>query len=260
VIQGAQIISQPVGDTLCDGTITSLQVVVDSPNLYIFKWYQDNNLLVNNTTHLFGVNTPTLQFIPISTQQSGMQYTCEILNEQCNVGIFTAPASFIVDSFPIVHLSGLNDFYCVYHPSSTLVGTPEGGVFSGNGVTGNQFSPAQAGIGLWPIIYTFSNNNQCIATDTFWVEVEGCDGVNEYKTDDFEIFPNPSTGIFHIKSTIQTEMSIEVYSVLGQKLTSFEKNLNKVFTLDISTYPSGVYLIKITQNEISHFSKVLLKK
>ena len=55
VIQGPQIISQPTGDTLCDGTITSLQVVVDSPNLYTYRWYQNDNMLVNNTTHLIGV-------------------------------------------------------------------------------------------------------------------------------------------------------------------------------------------------------------
>lgn len=336
VIQGAQILSQPIGDTLCNESITSLQVVVDSPNLYTFRWYQNDIMLVNNTTHLTGVNTPTLQFIPISTQQSGVQYKCEILNAQCNVGIYTTPASFLVnplptvswdtatyhicensspitlsgaypiggiysglpvvngvfppaglapytydifytytevatgcsnsvfrlfkvDSVPIVHLSGLNDFYCVYHPSSTLIGTPEGGVFSGNGVTGNQFSPALSGIGNWPIVYTFSDNNQCIATDTVWVDVEGCDAVTDYVQDGIEIFPNPSTGIFHLKIEVPTEVTIEVFSVLGQKLTTFQFNKEGTISFNLSHLDRGVYLIKMSQNGKSQYAKVILQ-
>lgn len=50
-------------------------------------------------------------------------------------------------------------------PSSpiTLSATPSGGVFSGSGVVGNQFSPAVAGAGSHPITYTLTGSSSCLS-------------------------------------------------------------------------------------------------
>jgi hypothetical protein len=50
----------------------------------------------------------------------------------------------------------------------SLSGTPEGGVFSGPGVSGNQFDPANAGLGRKTISYSFTNGSGCsdIATQS----------------------------------------------------------------------------------------------
>ncbi|GAB3901661.1 gliding motility-associated C-terminal domain-containing protein [Spirosoma agri] len=42
-----------------------------------------------------------------------------------------------------------------------LTGTPAGGVFSGNGVSGEQFSPALSGLGSHEIVYTFTGTSTC---------------------------------------------------------------------------------------------------
>lgn len=60
------------------------------------------------------------------------------------------------------------------------------------------------------------------------------------------IFPNPSSGIFTIRGEIPVfSVSIKVFNALGQELSpplAFGKD---VITLDISTYPPGVYLLKL---------------
>lgn len=46
--------------------------------------------------------------------------------------------------------------FCVSAPCVTLVGSPAGGVWSGNGVSGNQFCPPVAGVGASNVTYTYS--------------------------------------------------------------------------------------------------------
>ncbi len=57
-------------------------------------------------------------------------------------------------------------------PPVTLIATPVGGTFSGNGVTGNIFSPARAGLGTHVIQYqTLPDHFGCIGTDTIQITV-----------------------------------------------------------------------------------------
>jgi gliding motility-associated-like protein len=70
----------------------------------------------------------------------------------------------IVNPLPTVSFSGLDAEYCVNEPSVTLTGSPLGGFFTGDGINGNDFSPATAGAGTHLIYYTYTDNNGC--TDT----------------------------------------------------------------------------------------------
>src|SRR5690554_4072024 len=53
--------------------------------------------------------------------------------------------SVTVNATPTTSFSGLNPAYCADASSTTLVGSPSGGTFSGPGVTGNTFDPNNAG-------------------------------------------------------------------------------------------------------------------
>lgn len=60
---------------------------------------------------------------------------------------------------------------CVGASSVTLTGNPAGGTFSGNGMTGDVFDPAAAGIGTHTITYTFTDGNGCTGSSTVDIEV-----------------------------------------------------------------------------------------
>lgn len=68
--------------------------------------------------------------------------------------------------------TGLPDTLCANASPVTLVPSPVGGTFSGIGVTGNQFDPLAAGMGLHFVLYTYSNANACQSQDsqTVWVD------------------------------------------------------------------------------------------
>ncbi len=72
-----------------------------------------------------------------------------------------------VNDMPIVTISTtLNSSYCVNDQAVTLSATPSGGTFTGDGVSGNVFTPANAGTGPVTIIYTYTNAGSCTSSDT----------------------------------------------------------------------------------------------
>jgi len=82
-------------------------------------------------------------------------------------GCYSPPDTIIVNVIqpPTVSFTGLSASYCQNSPAVLLVGSPTSGTFSGNGIFGNGFSPAIAGIGTHNIIYNYSNGI-CTGSDT----------------------------------------------------------------------------------------------
>ena len=69
----------------------------------------------------------------------------------------------LVNDTPNVSFTGLHDI-CIDQPALILIGIPPGGVFSGNGVSGNAFFPNLAGLGVQTVSYYYSDGNGCDAT------------------------------------------------------------------------------------------------
>jgi len=94
-------------------------------------------------------------------------------------------------------------------------------------------------------------NNPCEATYYHGI-VSFTDGpctvsVNELKKQ-IEIFPNPTNGIIQINADLVGRKELTVMSVSGVIVLK-DSFLNKKKTLDFSTLPAGMYLIKITSKE-----------
>jgi gliding motility-associated-like protein len=74
--------------------------------------------------------------------------------------------------------SGLNNQYCIDAALTTLTGSPAGGTFTGNGINGNDFTPAVAGAGSHVIRYTFTDANNCTNADSMQVRIDDLPIVN----------------------------------------------------------------------------------
>gem|GEM_PF-1469843 len=72
-----------------------------------------------------------------------------------------ATQDITVNPLPVVTLEPLAPV-CVDADPVTLVGSPVGGVYSGNGVMNDMFYPADAGVGTWTITYTYTDGNGCV--------------------------------------------------------------------------------------------------
>jgi gliding motility-associated-like protein len=112
----------------------------------------------------------------------------------------------VVDTVPALLVSGYNNSYCHMDSPVTLKATPQGGTYSGPGIVGNIFYPANANTGNNIISYTYTDTVfGCSNTTQFSININAvpsltiaasdsmvCPGTNvslsaQYSTDVFNI-------------------------------------------------------------------------
>ena len=88
-------------------------------------------------------------------------------------------------------------------------------------------------------------------------EIDASLGINNSNSNSYSLFPNPtSDGILFIKDFNSSDMSVEIYDLLGKRVFTSIKNIDKV---DIRHVNSGMYIAKIkTENGIK-FQKIIFK-
>lgn len=160
-----------------------------------------------------------------------------------------------VNPLPYVSLTLTFDTVCNNSANITLSGgTPAGGYYSGQGVTGSQFIPSSAPIGFDTIYYHYTDSNGCYRK---WYETaytEECDstlGIKQINGAVFTVLPNPVQDYLTIEST-GTEGSyyLCLYDLLGQAILREpleENNALSKTTLNLRDLPAGLYLLNIMQ-------------
>ena len=64
-------------------------------------------------------------------------------------------------------------------------------------------------------------------------------------TSNIQAYPNPTTGIYHIKMLNDNIKTIEVYQLNSQLIASYQLNGDEEFQLELSDMPNGIYMIKV---------------
>lgn len=106
---------------------------------------------------------------------------------------------------------------------------------------------------------TVTDKNDCSATTTVLVACTGeelhsgsgddgqcCNTVSDMNN--IKLYPNPTRGQFTLQG-VDAGSLIELYNVMGQKLESESNGKSDNMQIDISTYPAGIYLIRIINPE-----------
>ena len=93
---------------------------------------------------------------------------------------------------------------------------------------------------------------------TSWADVTPMSlSLGDNLANDFNLFPNPVTnGIVNINSNSADAMQVQVYDVLCKMVKSETLRNN---TLDVSNLNTGLYILKITQNQNSVTKKLVIK-
>jgi len=109
------------------------------------------------------------------------------------------------------------------------------------------------------------------ADTTEWSEpwsftIEPVQGLNEVLDDNMlNLYPNPSNGNIYIEyETMEaTEMKVYVVDLVGQTMIQQELFFNKgktAHSLDLSTLPNGIYIVRYTNGDQSYSRKITLNK
>ncbi len=83
----------------------------------------------------------------------------------------TVSNQIMVDTPPIVTFGSIPDICSNDSPIFLNQGTPAGGTYSGPGVSGNQFDPTLAGLGVQTITYTYNSLSGCVGSATSTITV-----------------------------------------------------------------------------------------
>lgn len=226
------------GGSYCEGSTGLSAILDDSESGVFYILFKDSiefDTLVGTDTNLVWNNLTTGTYT-VNGYFANTPHIYELMNDTV----------FITENpLPIVSISGLDTIYCVYHPDVSMTGTPSGGTFSGQGVSGNSFDPAMAGLGTWNIIYNYSDTNGCNNADTIIVEVDVCSGIPTDNFSHFSLYPNPTSGLFYIDMGFVCKSGqIKITDIFGRLI--FEKNIENKQFLNINIdIPNGVYFVEI---------------
>ncbi len=82
--------------------------------------------------------------------------------------------------------------------------------------------------------------------------------INPASNSKFEVYPNPSSGIFQFVSSEEFIGAIKIYDLKGQLIK--ETFLQDQTTLDLTHYDNGVYFYQITDGSRSIYGKLIISK
>ncbi len=154
------------------------------------------------------------------------------------------------NSLPNVSLTVSNATMCSKATNGStiaLIGTPPGGVFSGNVTSLGVFNPLT--VGIFTANYSYTNTlTGCSKLASRQLVVTNCTDLNnQILNSNLLIYPNPSfEGIVYLENLDGTN-TLEVFSLIGdllyKQITSSHSE-----SLNLTNFSSGYYFIKITDS------------
>lgn len=152
-----------------------------------------------------------------------------------------------------------------YDPFELTEGSPAGGEYAGPGVIDGYFYPDVAGLGTHTLTYTYTNENDCSDTAFQTVMVDECVGIIENESIGIATLPNPTSGIFTLTLTSQTDqlVSVKVINLTGSivyETGNIEFNRDFSTRIDLTEYSNGIYFIRVDNNKSVFYKKILLNK
>jgi len=119
----------------------------------------------------------------------------------------------------------------------------------------------------WDISETTAKWNICHTKTLPWLRSEkidcgntGINNPNSNETSEITVYPNPTNGELHVQSSKFKVQNVEVYDVMGKKISSHHLiTTSSNHLIDISHFTSGIYLLKIT-TETGTVTKKIVKQ
>ena len=73
------------------------------------------------------------------------------------------------------------------------------------------------------------------------------------------IYPNPTKGfiIIDIDDDSENAYSIEVLNIIGQRVYSEKEIMNRNLVIDLSSYSTGIYFVKISKADQLFIKKII---
>jgi len=228
-------------DTICSGFSISL----DAGTYITYSWN----------------NASTSESITVSTAST---YTVTVTDFNGCTG--TATQAVVVNSLPSVSWNFSVDTTCINYPAITLTGgSPSGGSYLGQAVSGTTFTPNQTTTGNDTLTYRYTDpTTGCVNTAYHVIYVDACTGIPEVSSSYFvSVYPNPNDGNFTISYNVASQITaLRIADMTGRIVYSQSlSGLEGKQTINASNLSRGIYYWEVISNsDISSKGKIIIVK
>ena len=167
--------------------------------------------------------------------------------QACNNGTRTEVTAIVVPEVQLT-ISGLEPSYLHTNNPATLTGSPSGGIFSGNGISGNTFDPSIAGTGNHEISYTYTVGN-CILSTSAITRVD-LDSTNLQNGFSIQIYNNGGQQQnLYVLTNDASQIQLRLFTIAGHLLNRsllVAARGSNLFPLDLNNVSKGIYILEAT--------------
>jgi photosystem II stability/assembly factor-like uncharacterized protein len=253
------VVTQPVSSTICEGDSASFTTTGSGSFLY-YNWEMNTGngwAPVPPLPPYSGVNSSTLQLSQTSASMQSNLFRCRMSG--C---VSSNDASLNLLSVPTVSVNNL--IICTNQLPYTLNGAvPNGGVYYGNGIYTGSFDPFGSNTGQYLYNYFYTSPNGCSASATGNIMLTSCTDISEsfVENNTISLFPNPAkeTLTLSFGTPVKSVSRIQLFSLDGRLMEKINvpSGENKI-EINVSGYPEGLYLLKITNALLSESRRLLI--
>lgn len=216
VVASATTVGSVQNVTVCETGSASFTSNATGSNLtYQWQWSTDGGNVFNNIT---AATAAGITINNVALSQHGSLYRV-IVSGSCG-GATSAPGMLSVNANPVVTITNAPANICTSDPAVSLVGSQPGGIWTGQGMSGDKFSPAGLQPGTYHVHYNASNALGCSSTASAVIVVANC--ANRQLLLDAAgaiiLYPNPNNGRFSIKFNTERypKLSMRVFASDGK--------------------------------------------
>jgi hypothetical protein len=143
-------------------------------------------------------------------------------------------------------------------PIALPAGAPTGGIYSGNGLTGNIFDPVSAGSGAHLITYEYTDLDGCVNSASQTILVTDCLGIKDADITIFKIYPNPAADYIIIERDNPSEFKrISIIDMNGKIIYDLEV-LDNPLKISVEKWERGSYLIQFSNEKSEKISRRII--
>ncbi|HQQ93200.1 MAG TPA: T9SS type A sorting domain-containing protein [Bacteroidia bacterium] len=145
-----------------------------------------------------------------------------------------------VNALPVLSVSSTSSLLCLGETASLSVNGANTYTWNGS-VTGSSLIVSPILISSYTVEGTSSQN--CVGSAVITVSVSDCTGLGELQieTAELQVYPNPSTGIFSLRSS--SDGQFKLLNSLGQTMEVLELRAGEIQSLNRSDLAKGVYYL-----------------
>jgi len=236
------LISQPTSQSACQGSLISFSSY--SPAVTSIQWQIDTG--AGGTFVNIPGATDSIYSFYADVSQNGLSYRVIITN--AGGSDTSASATLSVPAVP---------------DSATAIGTACSVTGTGTSYQWITCGTHQAISGATSQSYTATQNGsyQCIVTIGECSDTTNCVsvtnvGIDEINGNEYRVYPDPTSGIFFVRSSQGLAYRVEIESLLGVPVKSIIKS-GRDQSIDISDLSSSIYIVRIIDdNNISKTFKI----